>query len=566
VARATPAVVTAIGEGTMGTPLHISKDLALDLESLIGQCVAVLGIRGSGKSNTAGVIFEELLNNNYPMSIVDIEGEYFGLKEKYEVLVVGTGDGVEIEIDAGCAAEIAEVSMEKNVPVVLDLSGFLSDERTELLMEYLSSLWNLAGTLRRPYIIGIEEAHEFIPQGVKTELKEMISRIALRGRKRGLGAIVVSQRSAKVEKDVLSQAGMLFLHRVVHEVDMRVYGELLPWRKSEVKEIITSLETGNCIFVNGETVRPIYVRERETFHAGFTPSLEVVATPELKQVSDSILEAIERAREGKGRRTRTQELEEQLAKLHEKLAERDARIAELEETARTLGYIKVEVPASEPRRVPVVREAGDGDLAPHRLGTTRRAVDDERAVERGRLAAETGWGVIGVAASESAAPEPPLPPPASSSTSPAPASSSTSPAEGPTSSGPLREAETESRISDLPPAVMRHMDRLVARIERRSLLERRVLAFLVTHAPGVYTASQIAAWTNCAREMIEDELPHELVEAGLIARERRTDGQRFQSRLKTYVSGEFAVYLPDIGQTGLHDVARGLSERLARVP
>ncbi|MCX6091731.1 MAG: DUF87 domain-containing protein [Candidatus Bipolaricaulota bacterium] len=40
----------------MGTPLHISKDLDLDLESLIGQCVAVLGIRGSGKSNTAGVI------------------------------------------------------------------------------------------------------------------------------------------------------------------------------------------------------------------------------------------------------------------------------------------------------------------------------------------------------------------------------------------------------------------------------------------------------------------------------------------------------------------------------
>jgi len=229
----------------MGTPLNISSDLSLDLEEVIGQCIAILGIRGSGKSNTAGVIFEELLRHNYPMSIVDIEGEYFGLKEKYEVLVVGTGDGVEIEIDPDCAEEIAQVSIEKNVPVVLDLSGFLSDERTELLKAYLTSLWNLAGKLRRPYIIGIEEAHEFIPQGVKTELKEMIARIALRGRKRGLGAIIVSQRSAKVDKDVLSQAGILFLHRVVHEVDMRVYSELLPWKKSEVKEIIGSLETGD---------------------------------------------------------------------------------------------------------------------------------------------------------------------------------------------------------------------------------------------------------------------------------------------------------------------------------
>jgi len=117
----------------MGTALDISRDLDLDLNEIIGQCIAILGIRGSGKSNTAGVIFEELLRHRYPMSIVDIEGEYFGLKEKYEVLVVGTGDGVEIEIDADCAGEIAQVSMEENVPVVLDLSGFLSDERTELL-------------------------------------------------------------------------------------------------------------------------------------------------------------------------------------------------------------------------------------------------------------------------------------------------------------------------------------------------------------------------------------------------------------------------------------------------
>ena len=80
----------------MGKPLNISRDLNLNLEDLIGQCIAILGIRGSGKSNTAGVIFEELLQNNYPLSIVDIEGEYFGLKEKYEVLVVGTGEGVEI--------------------------------------------------------------------------------------------------------------------------------------------------------------------------------------------------------------------------------------------------------------------------------------------------------------------------------------------------------------------------------------------------------------------------------------------------------------------------------------
>jgi len=511
----------------MGTALNISQDLNLDLEQVIGQCIAILGIRGSGKSNTAGVIFEELLRNNYPMSIVDIEGEYFGLKESYEVLVVGTGEGVEIEIDEDSASEIAQVSMEQNVPVVLDLSGFLSEERTGILKSYLSSLWTLAGKLRRPYIIGIEEAHEFIPQGVKNELKEMIARIALRGRKRGLGGIVVSQRSAKVDKDVLSQAGILFLHRVVHEVDMRVYGELLPWRKSEVKEIIGALDTGDCIYINGDSILPIYVRERTTFHAGFTPSLQAVASPELKRVSASIIEAIERVRGGKRKKTRTEELETKIEKLQGELSERDRVIAELEDVARTLGYISFAVSdcASGPSGSP---DREEREAAP-------------RVREGGHSASAGGHETSAEPASRSVALE-----------------------------------EADARVIDiagdvcgghdvLPPAVLRHIDRLVARVGKKDILQRRLLAFLVDRAPGTYTVEQLAAWTQCAKGLIEDEPPREFLEEGLISRERRTDGVRYRSSVKAFVQREFGIYQPDIGQDGLHTVTQRLRQRLAAV-
>jgi hypothetical protein len=503
----------------MGTALNVSQDLNLDLEELIGQCIAILGIRGSGKSNTAGVIFEELLRHSYPMSIVDIEGEYFGLKEGYEVLVVGTGNSVEIEIDADSAPEIAQVSMEQNVPVVLDLSGFLSDERTDILKSYLASLWDLAGRLRRPYIIGIEEAHEFIPQGIKSELKEMIARIALRGRKRGLGGIIVSQRSAKVDKDVLSQAGILFLHRVVHEVDMRVYGELLPWRKSEVKEIIGSLDTGDCIYINGEVVRPIYVRERATFHAGFTPSLDSVASPELKQVSASIIEAIERARGGKRKRSKTEELERRIAALETELEARDQTIAELEDVARTLGYIRVAVPGASAS----VHEPSECPAACVSRAEPSATVAGILAVSEGGDDGEDGALVIDV--------------------------------EG--SSAPESEA--------LPPAVEQHIERLVARISKKDLLQRRILAFLVGHAPGTYTVEQLAAWTRCAQGLIEDEPPREFLDDGLIARERRTDGTHYRSSVKSFVHREFGIYQPDIGDDGLHRVTRLLQERLAAV-
>ncbi|MEA1870850.1 MAG: DUF87 domain-containing protein [Candidatus Bipolaricaulota bacterium] len=513
----------------MGTPLNISNDLSLDLEEIIGQCIGILGIRGSGKSNTAGVIFEELLRNNYPLSIVDIDGEYFGLKERYEVLVVGHGEGVEIEVDADCAEEIAQISMEKNIPVVLDLSGFLSEERTEFLNEYLTALWNLAGKLRRPYIVGIEEAHEFIPQGVKTELKELIARLALRGRKRGLGTIIISQRSAKVDKDVLSQAGMLLLHRVVHEVDMRVYTELLPWRKSETKEIITSLGTGECVYINGDTVLPIYVRERETFHAGFTPTLDVVVTPELKQVSQAIIEAIEHAKSGKGKKSRIEELEEHLEHLQGAIVKKDETIAKLEEVARTLGYIKVEVPSPSLPEVQNISKAivhsVEGEAVVGGGGSTRRGPSSFVAreslsvnpVERNE---DTGDAVIDI--------------------------------------------ESAVGTSDgLPPAVWRHIDRLVSRVSKRDLLHRRVLSFVIGHAPISHSVDQIAAWTDCACGVIEDDPPREFLDMGLLMRERRTDGLHYRSNLKAFVTREFGIYQPDIGGGELHQITQCLRIRLA---
>ncbi|HOD73043.1 MAG TPA: DUF87 domain-containing protein [Candidatus Bipolaricaulis anaerobius] len=281
--------------------LNLGPELTVPLEEVVGQCVAILGIRGSGKSNTAGVIFEELLEAHYPLSLIDIDGEYFGLKEKYEVLVVGGGDHADVELSMATVGEVANLSLHEGVPVILDVSDMLGGEREAVVFDYLTRLWSLAGRLRTPYLIGIEECHEFIPQGVRTRLKDVIARIALRGRKRGLGAVVISQRSAKVEKDVLTQAGMLFLHRVVHEADMRVYGELLPWRKPEAKEIVSHLGIGECIFLSGTVARKVKVRLRTTFHGGYTPSFCPVESPKLRQVRGRLLEALARAQDAASR-------------------------------------------------------------------------------------------------------------------------------------------------------------------------------------------------------------------------------------------------------------------------
>lgn len=462
--------------------MNLGPDLALPLSEVIGQCVAILGIRGSGKSNTAGVIFEELLSAHYPLSIVDIDGEYFGLKEKYEVLVVGAGENVDIELDVDAAPGVAELSLREGVPVILDVSDMLADERELFVLEYLTRIWSLAGKLRKPYMIGIEECHEFIPQGVRTDLKEVIARIALRGRKRGLGAVIVSQRSAKVEKDVLTQAGMLFLHRVVHEVDMRVYGELLPWPKSEVKEQVTGLGVGECIFLSGQSIRKVRIRQRKTFHGGFTPSFKPVETPKLRQVRGEILAAIQRFREDKDRAQDEEGWRARVEKLEAELALKQARIRELEGRLREVS--RFPSPAAEAEVVPM--EGGDEDGA--------------------------GW-------------------------------------DGP----------------DLPQEVERKADRLLRRLARLPVHERRMLGFLVSREPRSYTTAELAAWVDCAEATLLAEPPRELLELGLISCERLARGITYRARLKAYVTEAFAGFLPDLGPEGRHRLVGYLRGRLARL-
>ena len=87
--------------------LNIAEpDIALETEVFVGRSVAVLGITGSGKTNTAAVLIEELLTQGLPMTIVDIEGEYWGLKESYDLLIVGRSEHAELEIGPENAAQL----------------------------------------------------------------------------------------------------------------------------------------------------------------------------------------------------------------------------------------------------------------------------------------------------------------------------------------------------------------------------------------------------------------------------------------------------------------------------
>jgi len=114
----------------------------------------------------------------------------------------------------------------------------------------------------------------------------------------------------------------------------------------------------------------------------------------------------------------------------------------------------------------------------------------------------------------------------------------------------------------LPDEVLRQANRLMRRLWRRPIHERRMLAFLASREPRAYTTAELAAWTDCAEAVLLGEPPTELVELGLVHRERLARGYTYRIRLRPYVNEVFAPFQSELGPEGLHRLVGYLREEL----
>lgn len=260
--------------------LHLddAKTLRYHINDLIGFQLAILGIKGSGKSYTARLLAEEMLRY-IPMTIIDIDGEYYTLREKFPQIVVMGGDHGQ---PFGIARDDAAHSFRLGVSTILDFSNMDSEQMFEYLLEYFDALWRLSNRVsdRKPYGVLIEEAHEFIPQRSTTPIAKKLVRLAGRGRKRGFTVIYVSQRSEKVDKNSLTASDIYFLHRVSHPADVGTYAEFVPLKPKEVRQLVVGLKTGQAVVLHGETMQTVMMRKATTTHKGATPKLTFAKPPD----------------------------------------------------------------------------------------------------------------------------------------------------------------------------------------------------------------------------------------------------------------------------------------------
>ncbi|ELY82729.1 ATP-binding protein [Natrinema gari] len=311
-----------MSDGSRQRLIHVGEtadgaDLQLPVVELLTGRGFVTGKSGSGKSNTASVIAEELLEAGYPLLIVDTDGEYYGLKEEYEMLHAGADEECDIQIGPEHAEQMATLALEENVPVILDVSGYLDEDvADELLRKIARQLFVKEKKLKKPFLLVVEEVHEYIPEGGGVgETGNLLIKISKRGRKHGLGIVGISQRPADVKKDFITQANWLVWHRLTWDNDTKVVGRIID---TEYSELVSDLDDGQAFVQTDWTevdVRKIQFRRKRTFDAGATPGLDDFERPELKSVSDALVGDLQDISERKEReQDRINELEAELEK------------------------------------------------------------------------------------------------------------------------------------------------------------------------------------------------------------------------------------------------------------
>ncbi len=307
------------------------------VEVLTGRGV-VLGKSGSGKSNSASVIIEELLDRGYPVLIVDVDGEYFGLKEEYELLHLGADEECDLVVGPEHAEKIAELTLEQNIPVILDVSGYLhSEDQKDLIKEVGHHLFAKEKKLKKPFLILVEEVHEYIPESGLDDTGRMLIKIAKRGRKHGLGLCGISQRPADVKKDFITQCDWHVWHRLTWDNDTNVVRRVMG---SEYADAVQDLDDGEAFLHTDwdDHIRRMQFRRKYTFDAGATPGLEEIERPDLKSVSADILSELEtisehqktEASKVESLQSKLKNREQELEKLKEEL-ERSKDISDLAE-------------------------------------------------------------------------------------------------------------------------------------------------------------------------------------------------------------------------------------------
>lgn len=273
-----PATATRvpIGRGSCGP-------LELDLDKLMAGRLLIQGSSGAGKSHVLRRIVEEAFD--YVTTIlVDPEGEFENLARHIGATTI---HGCQLASDGMTAA--AARARAHRLPLHVDLTDLAPDHRIEKAAAFFAGLVSVPRDhWSNSVLVCIDEAHLLAPHLAASSRDAETRRLGVatltdmcaRGRKRGIGTIIATQRLAKLAGSVLSELQSCLVGLNVFDRDIARAADLLGFGRDDAAKLRT-LRPGEFFAIG-----PALCRETQLCIIDRTVTEHIGATPSLKPSAD----------------------------------------------------------------------------------------------------------------------------------------------------------------------------------------------------------------------------------------------------------------------------------------
>jgi len=238
----------------MGDSIQVVPGIDFPLDA-VTQKFAWLGRSGAGKSYAAKRFVEQLLAHRAQVVIVDTVGVWWGLRQRYDVPILGGLHG-DIPLAPESGELVAQVVVDHGSSFVLDTSQMTDGARCRFMTALGQKLFELKKSAPSAMHVLLDEAQDIVPQNFANNETMMLHewvRVAKQGRAFGIGLSLISQRPQEINKKALNQAECVLAFQLTgtHErkaIEHWLSDKGLDGKIGKLGDLLPKLEIG-CPFI-----------------------------------------------------------------------------------------------------------------------------------------------------------------------------------------------------------------------------------------------------------------------------------------------------------------------------
>jgi hypothetical protein len=235
-------------------PIHVG------IADLVTHNSALIGVTGSGKSFLAFDLIEGIVAAGIKVLILDVSRQHDLYLRDLAPTAIARAEDVAAWFTGDSSVGIHQFAL-ANRGYALATAQFVEAALAEVSKQQLRRGRNLPARL----CLILEEAHSLIPEWSQvaerndTDFVNRTARAILQGRKYGMGAMIITQRTANVTKTILNQCNTIF---ALQSFDQTGLDFLRNYMGEEYSQAISTLPSRHAILVGmaSSSKRPVVFR------------------------------------------------------------------------------------------------------------------------------------------------------------------------------------------------------------------------------------------------------------------------------------------------------------------